>query len=267
MKAMYIFDKGLSLKKMKRIVKKNYKKCESIVIGNNLKNNLELMKFINSLNIPICNGRWLFKYLVIQILEYIEIIQQKRINEQRIVLITDNYNELVEFYIRYLANKVKNLKIITDKSKKFKMLEEELYNEDGTVIAISQNRRKALQNIDIIINFDYNQEKINEFNIEEKAIIVNLKEKIAINTKRFKGININFYDITFENRYLKLLDWIKEFNTPELYESYVYEHTSVYDIENKLIRNHVKITKLIGNNGTVSEKEYKNVLDKTSYLS
>lgn len=267
MKAIYISNESLSARKVKKIIKKQGKDACFFVLTKNVKQNKKIIKVINKLELPICDGRWLFKYLVVQVLEYIEKQQKKKIEEQNLAFMIDSYNEIVEFYIKYLTNKVKSLKIITEKRNKFKQIENEMFQNDGTVLTISNNKRKALKNIDIIINFEYSEEKINKFAIKDNAIIINLKEKITIISKRYRGININSYDICFSNRYLEMVEWIKKFENKEIYESYIYGKQNIYNIEKQMIKDNVEITELIGNRGKISKEEYQNVLDKSIYLT
>lgn len=267
MKAIYISNESLSARKVKKIIKKQGKDACFFVLTKNVKQNKKIIKVINKLELPICDGRWLFKYLVVQVLEYIEKQQKKKMEEQNLAFMIDSYNEIVEFYIKYLTNKVKSLKIITEKRNKFKQIENEMFQNDGTVLTISNNKRKALKNIDIIINFEYSEEKINKFAIKDNAIIINLKEKITIISKRYRGININSYDICFSNRYLEMLEWIKKFENKEIYESYIYGKQNIYNIEKQMIKDNVEITELIGNRGKISKEEYQNILDKNIYLT
>lgn len=267
MKAIYISNESLSARKVKKIIKKQGKDACFFVLTKKVKQNKKIIKVINKLELPICDGRWLFKYLVVQVLEYIEKQQKKKMEEQNLAFMIDSYNEIVEFYIKYLTNKVKSLKIITEKRNKFKQIENEMFQNDGTVLTISNNKRKALKNIDIIINFEYSEEKINKFAIKDNAIIINLKEKITIISKRYRGININSYDICFSNRYLEMLEWIKKFENKEIYESYIYGKQNIYNIETEMIKDNVEITELIGNRGKISREEYQNILDKSSYLT
>ena len=47
----------------------------------------------------------------------------------------------------------------------------------------------------IILNIDFPKELINKYNIQDEAIIVNVKGTVKINKKRFNGLNINDYEI------------------------------------------------------------------------
>lgn len=235
-----------------------------LVLSKYLKNDEEIYR---KTEIPIADGRWLFKFLVMQILEYISKCQDISIDKFKIALVTDNNDDLITYYIEELCNKTKKLKIITGHREKFHNLEEKLYYHDGVVLEISNNKRKALQDIDIIFNFGLEEDKINKYKISEKSIIINLKEKIQIKSKRFSGININYYQIDFNNRLIENLEWTKEFEKEDLYESYIYRKGNIIDIAKDIIKDNLEIKSLIGNKGPISEKEYQNILDKSYDLA
>lgn len=252
---------------MLRYIKRKGKDCSCIVIGKKLKENNEFIEKINEMDIPISDGRWLFKFLVIQIIEYISNCQNIDIDKQKIALVTDENNELISYYIKELTKRSNKLKIITGHREKFYNIENRLYYEDGRVLGISNNKRKGLQDVNIIFNFDFPENKLNKYNISENAIIVNFKEKANINAKRFSGININSYKIDFKNRTMDMLEWTDDFEKTELYESYVYRNDKIENIEKDILKDRVIIESLIGNNGEISKKEYKNILDKMHYLA
>lgn len=131
---------------------------------------------------------------------------------------------------------------------KFKKLENQILEEDGIMITVNNNKRKSLCRADIILNVDFPQELLNQYFINEEAIIVNLKGNVKINKKRFNGININDYQITFkkpndldcENLYL--------FDEKDVYEALL-PRKQFYEDRIKMIeKQQVKIIKLIANN-------------------
>lgn len=259
MNVMYLTEECIKNKKYKKNIKKRIKDIDLIALDMNLKKNKKIVEYIESLKIPTITGRWLFRYLVIQTLEYILNIQNVKLQNQNITLMFKKYDEIIAFYIEYLARNSKNLKIVTDKRRKIKNLEDAIYEKYGIALFVSNNRRKAIKNEEIIVNFDFNENEINEFLINDYAILINLKEKININTKRFNGLNINFYEIEFRNKFLDLIEWKDRFKKNEFYESYLYDKDNIYNIEKTIIKDNVLISDLIGNNGVVHKKEIKNL--------
>ena len=94
---------------------------------------------------------------------------------------------------------------------------------------------------------DFPQELINQYSIYEKAIIINIKENIKIATKRFNGICINNYDISFQN---KEFDYDKEtkYKASKIYEAQINKRQPFREIIKQIDNDKVKITKLMGIN-------------------
>lgn len=103
---------------------------------------------------------------------------------------------------------------------------------------------------EIIINFDFPQELINDYNIYNKAIIINILEKISIYRKKFNGVNINYFKIFMPEEYV-----ISEFDNEIVYESIIYKYSELSNIRNRIYKDKVKIKKLIGNNGPIQKNE------------
>jgi len=265
---MYIVGKEkMSKREEKKLIKyinKKKNECGCLVLSKTLKSN---NFFVSSCEIPIAQGRWLFKFLLIQILEYICAKQGNKMENLKIALVTDLNDDLITYYIEQLSTKVKTLKIVTSHRERFHNVEEKLYYNQGIVLEISNNRRKALNEVDIIFNFGLEESKFNKYKLSEKSIIINFKEKIEIKTKRFSGINANFLEINLNNRIINKLQWTKEFDLVDIYESYLYRRDTIYNIQQDIIKDNVHIKNLLGNKGVISEKEYKNILDKSYDLA
>ncbi len=60
----------------------------------------------------------------------------------------------------------------------------------GIAITITNNKRKSLLKAKIIINMDFDEELINSFNLNSKALVIQLNKEIYIKSKLFNGINI-----------------------------------------------------------------------------
>lgn len=102
----------------------------------------------------------------------------------------------------------------------------------------------------IIINLDFPEELINQYDINNKAIIINILEKISIYKKKFNGVSINYFRINMPEKYV-----MPEFNDEIIYESIIYQYKELEDIRDRIVKDKIKIKKLIGNNGLVEEKE------------
>ena len=94
-----------------------------------------------------------------------------------------------------LSKKFKTLNIVTNNINSFKVLKEKLWEENGIIIILTNNRKKALAKANIILNFDFPSDVINEYIIFDESIIINLEECIKIKKKRFCGKVINDYKV------------------------------------------------------------------------
>ena len=121
-----------------------------------------------------------------------------------------------------------------------------LSDEYGIIILVENNKKRSLLKSDIILNIDFPQELINKYNINENAIILNIKEKTKINKKRFNGLIINDYEIEYKNE--EQIDKEK-YCLKDVYESQIYKKTALKDIKLQINKDKVRIEKLVLNNG------------------
>ena len=210
-------DKKVAKKLIKKFKKYNIKR---IVCDKQIMKNEQFLNYLYAENIIIYNGKVLFKNIIKNIFDYFK--ENKIELEKMNVAILANENSKNNMNIIYLAsNTFRSISIITNNSNKFRKIEKEL-EKDGITINISNNKKKSLKKVEFIINIDYPNELINKFNINENAIILNIEEKIKIDNDKFKGKNINNYEIDFENEFLEY----EMFDKNLIYEAKYFENRS-----------------------------------------
>ena len=229
----------------------------NVVLSNKLKTNNIIINAIQSENIEILDGRELFKDLILKIIEYVLSLQNEDISKYEITLLTNDLSNNVINNIIYLSNKVKVLNVVTNNIKDYKKVEEKIYNKFGILIRITNNKRKSL-----IFNIDFPEEILNEYIIYDKAIIINICKKIKILSKKFNGINVNYYNIKLPIEYKNFFskyNIYRNFNENELYESILYNDNGkdFFNRINNIEDNNVSILNLIGENGVISENNIK----------
>ncbi len=165
-------------------------------------------------------------------------------------MLINDFDKIDTEIIIEIAKNIKTLNIVTNHIDDCKKTEEYLYSEFGIILNISNNKRKSLLNSKIILNLDFPEELVNKYRIYEKSIIINISGKIKIFSKRFSGININYYKIKIPEKYK-----INNFKDEIVYESTILETDDFKDIASKIKKDKIKIKKLIGNNGIINEKE------------
>ena len=194
---------------------------------------------------------------------YILKIQNKRSELEDIYILIDNNNELCLNYIYMFSKNFKMVNVVTSNINKYKKLEEKIFNEDETVITVTNNRKKSLKRAKIIINIDFEAEKLKKYNINRKAIIINVEKDIFNNSNIFDGININNLDINISQELKNFFDEYNLLNKTSLtilYESILNKKDSFENIKERIKKDEVSIIRLIGNNGTIDEKEYLRVI-------
>ena len=251
-----IRDEKLSIKKAEKLGDKilkilNKTNCKKLVLSKKIKQKEEFKNYLYSNQISIVKPDILTEVLVIDILKFVEEKKSIKPEENNISVLVNDLSENVLETIKIIAKKYKRLNIVTNHTQKFKKLEKDFFNEEGIIITVNNNKKKSLSKSNIILNVDFPNELINLYTIYDEAIVINLKEKIKIEKKRFKGININDYDIDFE--YLEEFDYEKDilYDKKDIYEAEFIKPKpfkySIKDLENY----NVKILKLYTINSVV----------------
>ena len=244
-------NEKITLKKAQKLAKntnKILKKAHGnqVVVSKLIKNQEEYLNYLNSYNIRIVQGKWLFELLANDVLEYI--VDKKRLKKEQIkvsILVNDMSDIMLE-NIKQIIRQYKRVNIVTNHLERFKKLEEQVL-EEGIMITVSNNKKRSLAKSEIILNVDFPTELINKYNLYEQAIIVNIKSDVEINKKRFNGININDYEIQFKD--FEDFDYDKDnlYDKKDLYEVMSYKKQPYIYIRRKVISDKVKIIKLVGN--------------------
>ncbi|MCI8640976.1 MAG: hypothetical protein HFJ59_03780 [Clostridia bacterium] len=232
-------------KRTKKIIDK-HSRSKKVVISKELQENKLYINYLNNYGMEIANGRWLFQILLTKITEYI--ISKKNIEKVHISILVNNINDIEIENIKDIAKKYKNVNVVTNCMERLKNIEKQLEDE-GIIIAVTNNKKRSLLKSDLILNIDFPKELINKYRINENAIIVNTKEKIKINEKRFNGLNIHDYEIDFreDKKDEKILN--QKYYLKDLYEAELYKKQRLDVIKQKIKLDRVDIKKLILNNG------------------
>lgn len=234
---LYIIPKVNNIKIIENIIKKNNN--AKIVLSK------ELKKYEKQLNIK--NNRTII-YFVYDILQYIMNKTNEELQLQKIYILANEYNEVNLNIIRNLIDKAKTINIVTENVNKYASLEEKLYNEQGILITVSNNKNKTLRKAEFIINLDFNNEDFKKYKINRNSLIINCNNQ-KIQIQYFQGIIINNIEIDIEEKE-EYSEIYKEFEKLDIYQSFE-------DYNN--ISKKATLVNLIGNNGIINEKEILNL--------
>lgn len=251
-----IDDKKITSKKAKKLAKKTKKIFDKtiskkVVISEKIQKQEEYVNLLHSYNLEIVQERWLFEVLSCKILDCIIEKRKMKKEETQISILVNDLSENMLANLRKIAKEYKRLNIITNHIEKFRRLENQILEKDGIMITVGNNKKMGLSKSKIILNVDFPQELIDQYNIYENAIIINIRGNIKISTKRFNGICINNYDITFEN---EEFDYDKEtkYKTAQIYEAQINKRQPFKETIKQIEKDKVKITKLMGINSQIS---------------
>ena len=242
----------ISLKKAEKLAEKTKKildktNCNKLILSKEIKKQENYKNYLYSSQINIVDGKWLFEILSYQAIEYI--IKKQNIKKEETtvsILVNDITSNLVEI-IKKVVIEYKRVNIVTNHINKFKNIETKVFEQEGIMITVTNNKRKSLSKSKIILNVDFSTELINKYNIYEEAIIINLKGNVKINLKRFNGININDYEINFKD--LEDFDYDKNilYDKKDIYEAQIFQNQPFKYILERIKNDKVEITEMIGN--------------------
>lgn len=245
--------------KLKKLLKING--IKTICLSKKINNSEKINDILINENIRIVNGNELKKYLVLEAIEYICSNKLENLHEQEISFLIKKNNFLVNCSIRELAQKVKNVNIITNNPRQFKLLEKNLFEKEGIILNITDNYKKSLIKSNFIINIDFLNEEINKYTIPKYCCLINLSnETITINKKGFEGININDFKYFVNDRYIK--NRLSNFDKEIFYESIIIRNSNPENILNKIKKDKVKVIEVYGKNGKISKKEFEKLKRK-----
>ena len=196
-----IKKKNINYKKrvIREILKKlNYYDCKKVILSKQLKQDNILKQILYDSNNYVINGEYLFKILLEKIIEKASTDNNIKSENSQITIISNTLENWLESFLENSVTKFKILTIVTENSIIFKKLENKFLEKEGTILTITNNKKKSLSKSNIIINLSLNEEQFNKYNIFENSIIINAKGNIKIYKKRFNGKIINGFQIALK---------------------------------------------------------------------
>lgn len=239
------------------LIKKILQKLNGkVVLSDYLNQSKSLKEMLQNANISVIEGMLLSTYLLPEIIGYI--CNKMKIEEQKqeITILTKNKSKGFSELAIELAKDVKRIHIVTNRVTQFANIERDLEGVLGVGCQITNNKRKSLLKSKIIINLDYLEDELNEFAINPNAIIIDVIQKVNINTKSFCGIHIYDYEIGTDSKFEH-----EEFQKKKVLEAKVFgkNYSGVREV---IKEENIKIKKLIGKNGEINVLEYENIAKK-----
>ncbi len=245
------FDLSKGKNSQKLVKKLLLNGANNVVIDKKIIECNNLLNLLRANDIKIFDGKWLERYLILDILEYI--VNKKQIikAETEIAITANEITDLLIEIIKNLSKQYKKLTIVTNHIEKLRKIEKEIKEKEGIVIILSNNKNKSLLKSQIILNMDFNQELINQYKIFENAIIINVEESIKIDAIRFNGIIINDYEVEIGRKEFIWREGIEKYKQKDLIEADLYVRDTYKNIKRKIQKNNISIKELYGINGII----------------
>ena len=239
-------------KNLNKIIKKFLKlEINNVILDKTLWKSEKLINLLYANNINLIDGKWLKKYMTIDILNFVITQKNIRKEETEIAITVNEITELSIEIIKILSKQYKKLVVITNHIEKLRKIEKGIFEKEGIIIVVSNNKNKSLLKSQIIINIDFNKELINQYQIYDEAIIINIEEKIKIDSIRFNGIIINDFDV--ETGRIETI-WrtnYEKYRVNDLLEANLYVRDTYKNIRKKIQKCNISIKNLYGLNGII----------------
>ena len=227
------------------------------------------------INIKVVNGKKLMEFMEYDIVKYVLDKQNADTKKEDIYIVFKRDSNLnLDFLKRFLEN-FRLVNIVTNDVDKLKNIQDNLLDNEGILISVSNNKRKALKRAKYILNINLTKEELEKYRINREAIIVNIGENVKYDEPCFDGVNINYFKISCPDEYLERFEQVgSQFDLAQMYESILLQDrvdkTKLEAVYSRIKEDNIKIVELIGNNGPISDQELQKIhiqnLDKMRKL-
>lgn len=207
-------------------------------------------------NIQILNGRYLMKNSVLKIFQYI-FNNKPNMSLENVYIFVNECSKNNIYIIDLLLSEFKTVNIITENLRYYRRLEEKYFNK-GILLTVSNNKRKSAKMAKFIIDIDFEKEKLEKYNINMEAIIINLTNEKIFFKSRFKGVIVNDFEVKVDD---DSKDFIDEFygsiNKKIYIESKIKNSLESFKNVDEIYKQYnAKITDLIGIRGVIQKCEF-----------
>lgn len=192
--------------------------------------NTKIYKIIKSLK----EDKTIFRKYIEEVLNNVVTRTKEFPEQQSLYILAKSENVKIKNEIISMLSRYKAINVVTTNLREFQKLEENL-DKNLETFTVLNNKRKSLARAQYIINIDFNEEELLEYNINRTANIFNLNtEKLHLNN--FDGYIINNIEINSNNQ---------KYDIKDLYLANI--------INEEDMKNIIKSGqyKLIGNNGYI----------------
>lgn len=252
-------------------------KIDAIVFSKDFeeKLKLEICNMLSKTNVQILIGKKLMEFMEYEIVKYVLDKQNTNSKQEDVYIIFKKTDKLNLDFLKKFIENFRMVNIVTNDIEKLKRIQDNLLDDEGTLISVSNNKKKALKRAKYIVNINLNKEELNKYTVNRDAIIINIQENVKYDKTSFDGININYFDIQCPDEFVEIFEQIGEnFDIVQMYESMIFRDnmhkTQLDNVYKRISEDGIQITGLIGNNGKITDEELQKIhklnLDKIRKL-
>lgn len=162
--------------------------------------NTKIYKIIKSLK----EDKTIFRKYIEEVLNNVVTRTKEFPEQQSLYILAKSENAKIKNEIISMLSRYKAINIVTTNLREFQKLEEKL-DKNLETFTVLNNKRKSLARAQYIINIDFSEEELLEYNINRTANIFNLNtEKLHLNN--FDGYIINNIEINSNNQKYDIKD-------------------------------------------------------------
>lgn len=236
---------------------------------------LEICNMLSKTNVQILIGKKLMEFMEYEIVKYVLDKQNTNSKQEDVYIIFKKTDKLNLDFLKKFIENFRMVNIVTNDIEKLKRIQDNLLDDEGTLISVSNNKKKALKRAKYIVNINLNKEELNKYTVNRDAIIINIQENVKYDKTSFDGININYFDIQCPDEFVEIFEQIGEnFDIVQMYESMIFRDnmhkTQLDNVYKRISEDGIQITGLIGNNGKITDEELQKIhklnLDKIRKL-
>ena len=251
-----IYDKEKSRIKNKLIKYIHKLKIDTLVFSEDLSEYKEEICQMMHDYIMVINGRKLMELLQFDIMKYILERQKKDIRQEEIYIVFKKDNTLDLNFLKIFIENFRMTNVVTNDIGRLKNVQDNLLYNDNILIAVSNNKKKALKRAKYILNVNLTKEELEKYKINREAVIVNIKEDVRYDAVSFAGINVKYLEIELPDEYLERFESLgTKFDNVKLYESVLLKEEidkrKVEEVQERIKNDGVRVAALIGNNGVL----------------
>lgn len=272
-----ISDKYRKREKQKLVKYIKKLKIDAIVFSKDFEEEfkLEICNMLSKTNVQILIGKKLMEFMEYEIVKYVLDKQNTNSKQEDVYIIFKKTDKLNLDFLKKFIENFRMVNVVTNDIEKLKRIQENLLDDEGTLISVSNNKKKALKRAKYIVNINLNKEELNKYTVNRDAIIINIQENVKYDKTSFDGININYFDIQCPDEFVEIFEQIGEnFDIVQMYESMIFRDnmhkTQLDNVYKRISEDGIQITGLIGNNGKITDEELQKIhklnLDKIRKL-